>query len=291
MRNLLESVISVPGEIRKIERQQRENIKEKEKFKFIISRIGSFLHIFLVASGVISISGFIWPQNKDLDQNQLKVNLLISTIERASESCYTVCWSSSSTRPVSGEVQVCAVCAVVRLSNSVGDDDNVHDVWCAGDLWEHWYGSTGNWSGTTESAVRESQQAQWGATEVSLARGSARRPAQAVNDGRLVPGRERDRERERAERNCKQWAPAAARVTTTTSPGLETIMDRTFEVMSSSVQRLCRFVIASADNKPIPQICHWIIDQEQVRYMGINNVLQAVNHSNKAMHMQSFNIF
>ena len=80
-------------------------------------------------------------------------------------------------------------------------------------------------------------------------------------------------------------------MTTTTSPGLETIMDRTFEVMSSSVQRLCHFVLASADNKPIPQICHWLIDQEQVRYMGINNVLQAVNHSNKAMHMQSLNIF
>ena len=34
MRNLLESVISVPGEIRKIEKQQRENIKEKEKIYY-----------------------------------------------------------------------------------------------------------------------------------------------------------------------------------------------------------------------------------------------------------------
>lgn len=39
--------------------------------------------------------------------------------------------------------------------------------------------------------------------------------------------------------------------------------DRTFDVKSSSVKRLCHFVIATAYNKQIPQICHWLIDQEQ----------------------------
>ena len=71
-----------------------------------------------------------------------------------------------------------------------------------------------------------------------------------------------------------QWsvrAPAAARWPGTlvfTSPGLgiTTTMtaDRTFDVKSSSVKRLCHFVIATAYNKQIPQICHWLIDQEQV---------------------------
>ena len=54
---------------------------------------------------------------------------------------------------------------------------------------------------------------------------------------------------------------------TITSPGLgttTTMADRTFDVKSSSVKRLCHFVIATAYNKQIPQICHWLIDQEQV---------------------------
>ena len=41
-------------------------------------------------------------------------------------------------------------------------------------------------------------------------------------------------------------------------------MDRSFDVKSSSVRKLCRFVLATSYNKQVPQICRWLMDHDQV---------------------------
>ena len=60
---------------------------------------------------------------------------------------------------------------------------------------------------------------------------------------------------------------SSCRGSTVSSPGLSftpATMDRSFDVKSSSVRKLCRFVLATSYNKQVPQICRWLMDHDQV---------------------------
>ena len=64
---------------------------------------------------------------------------------------------------------------------------------------------------------------------------------------------------------------SSCRGSTATSPGLSltpATMDRSFDVKSSSVRKLCRFVLATSYNKQVPQICRWLMDHDQVNYQA-----------------------